>query len=568
MISISEIYKTDPGRVKEVHTLDTAAELGAALCELNWSPGLFSENKRRNANFLKTNLFVLDVDEGCSLSYAKEFFKEYKHIIATSKSHGIEKNGVVADRFRVVLFLDRPILSDAHFKEQFAAFAASFPHGDPACKDAARFYYPCKEVVSLREDGLLVEVVPEPNELDALLKAEEASASRNGLDSSEKGVLRKDTLEFLMFGAPPGHRHNALVKAVPDLREQNYSLDDIETLLEDLATRTGDTAFSPTQDRNTRKTLDDMMKRPLKEPFREPEGEKIVGSVHVGSLLDEVFEALADKDAVKGEPTGFSGLDRMLGGGLREGELTVLMAQAKTGKNAFMHDVLHKMLNKGHAFAYASRELSPVTEVLPNLLSIELGENAWLAEINPTFKERALRAASTWDLSFAPGYGVMPIGDVRRWFEAEKERGVKYFLFDHYHYALENEQYENVTQTIREFKSIVKELSVHLFMIVQPRSLRENEKLSLATLRGGAAIGQALDNLLIMERRKLETHDNVAELRLEVARHRLANPGKIHVQYDKKTTRFEEIKIENIAVEEREPPRKMLNAMKWPGLNS
>ncbi len=69
--------------------------------------------------------------------------------------------------------------------------------------------------------------------------------------------------------------------------------------------------------------------------------------------------------------------------------------------------------------------------------------------------------------------------------------------------------------------------------------MREGEQLSLATLRGGSSIGQALDNLLILER--VRNEENVSKLTLEVARHKLASLGSIYLKYDKNTTAFEEV---------------------------
>jgi KaiC/GvpD/RAD55 family RecA-like ATPase len=86
---------------------------------------------------------------------------------------------------------------------------------------------------------------------------------------------------------------------------------------------------------------------------------------------------------VKGEPTGLSGLDKLLGGGQRLGEVTCWHAEAKTGKNTLWHKLMHLWLSRKEpvAIAYASRELTPESEVLPNLLSLERKENAWLADV-------------------------------------------------------------------------------------------------------------------------------------------------------------------------------------------
>ncbi len=289
------------------------------------------------------------------------------------------------------------------------------------------------------------------------------------------------------------------------------------------------------------KTIDACFAREVKYPFVSKEQEKFGPDIIVNAsdLLDETFAYLSDKDKVKGEPTGMAGLDSLLGGGFRTGELTVLMAQAKTGKNTLYHHLIYKHLERGIPFGYASRELNPATEVIPNLLSIAMQSNAWQASLNDTYQAEARQVISQWQLYFAPGYGYFDIAQIEAWFRGLKDLGVDHFLFDHFHYALQGEDYESTARLIKGLKALVKTLDVHLSLIVQPRSLREGEALSLATLRGGAAIGQALDNLLILERVRGET--NISKLTLEVARHKLANLGFIYLQYDKVTTAFEEV---------------------------
>ena len=93
-----------------VNDLATLADL--IIQGTPWSPAIFKDGMRSNENFQSTNLLVLDIDDGWPLATAIETFSDYAHIIATTKSHGIEKKGKVADRYRVVLLLDRHVTTD------------------------------------------------------------------------------------------------------------------------------------------------------------------------------------------------------------------------------------------------------------------------------------------------------------------------------------------------------------------------------------------------------------------------------------------------------------------------
>lgn len=538
-MKISIIDRQDLGKVVDVLSPTDIYELAAAVTTENWSPGEFLQGRRTIGNFKSCQVFAIDIDEGCSVAAAKEIFKDHKHIIAESKSHQKEKNGKVADRFRVILFLDRPVISDAEYKATFAHARNLWPFIDEACKDSSRFFFPSPKVVSINGNG---------GTLPAQEVKELPTFERVEAPEGERGELWKSTYKFLAEGAPAGHRHSELVKAAGNMLEQGYTVDEIKTKVDIMAEKVYELDGWGTPHINNAdiKTIERMGSRELKYSFEPKEKDTAPNYISAAELVGEAIEYLSDKEGVKGEPTGIEGLDKLLGGGFRKGELTVLMAQAKTGKNTLLHYVLHSYLKRNIPQAYASRELSPANEVVPNLLSIDLGINAWTAEITEELKDDFQNVVQDWQLYFSPGYGHFPEDDMLKWFHTMKQIGVDFFLFDHFHYALLKEDYEATSKLIKTLKSLTKELDIHISLIVQPRSLRDDESLSLTTLRGGAAIGQALDNLLILEREKNAPIPNISKLTLEVARHKLARPGKLYLQYDPETTRMQEVSRELI----------------------
>lgn len=560
-MKVSIISTLDLGKVIDEVDCENMAAVEQIARTRSWAPASFKSDRRLNAEFEGTDLLVLDIDEGMSIPQAIQAFSSYKCLVLASKNHQKEKNGRVEDRFRVVLWLTQRCEKAVDFKATWKKAQGLWPVIDKQASDPARFYYASPETLFKNETGLTVDVIQgqEETELDRALNPEPLEI---------KGQLWKSTLEFLLRGAPAGHRHGALVKATMNMREQGYSKEEVTAALRKMIMSGGSWSGSDLNDKDLR-TIDDVFNRVLKyeyEPSQSQEEEPI--AVDAAGLLPETFAYLSDKDAVKGDPTGFEGLDRMLGGGKRLGELTVLMAQAKTGKNALYHYLLEKMLKEGKSVGYASRELDPATEVLPNLLSIGLNTNMWHADVTDALKAKAQEMVKGWKLYFAPGYGYFPLEQLEAWFRALAAEGVNYFLFDHFHHALMTEDYESTVNLAKRLKTLTKELNIHIDLIVQPRNLRDGERLSLATLRGGAAIGQALDNLLILERRRGIEVANVSELKLEVARHRLATPGKIYIQYDPITTTFQEVDLimedPSQAEEEEAPTRSRAPSKNYP----
>ena len=83
--------------------LDTLARGIQKCC---WSAMVFRNKHRAEANFIQSDLCVLDFDDGeTTLSDAVEnFFPDMQHIIATTKSHQLPKGDKPAcDRFRVII---------------------------------------------------------------------------------------------------------------------------------------------------------------------------------------------------------------------------------------------------------------------------------------------------------------------------------------------------------------------------------------------------------------------------------------------------------------------------------
>lgn len=385
------------------------------------------------------------------------------------------------------------------------------------------------------------------------------------LPEGEKGSLAKATLKFILEGAPSGLWHQEFYKAAMDLKQQGYSFDEAAAKLESAGLVLDENHDWP--------QLEDVYaNRSPRHPPRyedtlqvaEGRAERSEASVSLvvkaSSLIQDMTSYLADKDKVKGEPTGVAGLDRLLGGGKRLGEVTCWHAEAKTGKNTLWHKLMHLWLNRGIAIGYASRELTPETEVLPNLLSLEFQTNVWLAEPNPAYTEPLTR----WPLYFASGYGLFELDDIRRWVGELQAVGVHYFWFDHLHYMLEDpEDHKTASKLVKELKTLAKIANIHMDLIIQPNKLQDGQRLSLGSIKGGSAMGQAIDNLLILERYKQTDVKNVAKLTMEVCRSKLAKPGSMFLQYDPLTTDFLEVEKYDVDDGATPQPATPYNGRQW-----
>ena len=111
---------------------------------INYSAGTFKDNHRNKDNYLGSqDLIIFDIDGGMTLNIAKAFFSQWKSIIATTKSHNIEKNGIICDRFRIILLPNVKLEMDSEKYSQFMKniiAKLSIP-ADMSCTDSSRFYF-------------------------------------------------------------------------------------------------------------------------------------------------------------------------------------------------------------------------------------------------------------------------------------------------------------------------------------------------------------------------------------------------------------------------------------------
>ena len=224
IISKSTEMRPNLGAIEKEIKYQNLDDLSNIICKYNWSPALFKENKRSKDTAIGTNLLVYDVDEGLTMVEANKRLRNYRHIIAPSKSHQkpkTTKSGSVklaCDRFRVVVFLEYFIDNVNDYEATwFKFFLSKLPEADQACKDLSRFYYACSGSGYKRSNGYNVKIV----------KASKVQTNTPKLkELGIKGNLGKKSLMFLNQLAPDGSVHMNLIRTAFDMKQQNYTCDE------------------------------------------------------------------------------------------------------------------------------------------------------------------------------------------------------------------------------------------------------------------------------------------------------------------------------------------------------
>jgi KaiC/GvpD/RAD55 family RecA-like ATPase len=370
------------------------------------------------------------------------------------------------------------------------------------------------------------------------------------LSPGVKGELNKRTLRFIAEGAVAGAWHQELYQAAMNCLQNGY---DYEAAIALLSKATG--VLDETHDIPT--VLDVYTNR---APIYPPDLPTVVEApeqvlIPASSLFKEMKAYMVDPAQVSGLPTGIPGLDELLGGGVRPGEVIGVLAPAKTGKSSLTHKLIHSWIASGSKVCYASREMRPAEEVMPSLLSIELRANLYKEQARI---DEACTRAQGWGLFFSSGYGYFSLEDLERFYEEGVAAGVTVFVLDHFHHFLPGEEYQEVQRFAKKIKTLTIQAGVTTILCIQPKTLKlDQTRITNADIRGGAVVGQALDAVLVLERTKDENGrvSNITKVTLDIARHKLARLGEIYLQYDRDTMDFAEV----VLLQEPGPNEKEIN---------
>lgn len=212
----------------EAIEVKTVKELADKALLSNISTSVFKDGKRNIQNFEYADCIGLDIDNDnkkgtptLSLIEAKKIFSNFKHVILATRSHNVEKHGVVAERFRVILFTDSPIVKANDFYSTWHWLKDQFPWIDNQCKDPSRFWFQHTEVLGLSEQGSVITPI-------RFTEPEKPTKDGRPVLPGERGKLSNQALQFLEFGVEEGSRNGTVYKVARDFQQALYDFEETE----------------------------------------------------------------------------------------------------------------------------------------------------------------------------------------------------------------------------------------------------------------------------------------------------------------------------------------------------
>ncbi|WP_439671407.1 Replicative DNA helicase [Cupriavidus necator] len=278
---------------------------------------------------------------------------------------------------------------------------------------------------------------------------------------------------------------------------------------------------------------------------REPE--------HVSAGLSGYVDLLMQREegGTRAIPTGFTGVDALLNGGARRGELIVVAARPKMGKTAFALDVARNVA-RDHQVAVLSMEMPRAQLHDRNIAA--LGRIPLPHLISPrqmTTEEgnRLTHAIGVYESMglWIDDQGGLKLLDVRMKAKQVKRKAGLDFLVIDYLQLMEGEgdnrnaQIEGIT---RGLKSLAKELDITVMLLSQlNRELerRPNKRPQPSDLRDSGAIEQDADVVIFLYRDEVynQNTDDKGICEVDVALNRQGQSGRVGLAYIGEQTRFE-----------------------------
>ncbi len=215
-----------------------------------YSAGTFKDGIATDDNWQGQESFILDIDDGLTLDEAKKLFKEYQCLITTTKNHQVEKNGIVCDRFRIIMPLVKPInCTQSEYSETMKLIHdIEYPFADKKCKDPSRIYFGFSAAIYFYTDG-------KPFDFDKYLQrmkrkkelhksiapqinTKDYTRPSSALESTQKGFYERvwctdEMLSALKFEDKfvSGNRNNALLSWTRFFKELGFNDSEVRQVI-------------------------------------------------------------------------------------------------------------------------------------------------------------------------------------------------------------------------------------------------------------------------------------------------------------------------------------------------
>jgi replicative DNA helicase len=340
-------------------------------------------------------------------------------------------------------------------------------------------------------------------------------------------------------------------------------IEEYASLVKECSVRRRLISYAATLDEQARvedKKLDELLDTVEGEIFSVSQDNTQKMFKHAKELLEQMWEKIEDyaknPGAIRGIPTGWKGLDEVLGG-FHNSDLVILAARPSVGKTSFALDVARRAcINHGKAVAFFSLEM-PEIQVIERVFSqqidvpvFELRTGKYTDEVWRRYTEGVGKLSeSNLYVVDTPALNIMQLRSMAR--KLKMEANLDMIIIDYLQLMqgstnrVENRTGE-VSEISRSLKILARELGIPVIALSQLNRAVENRtdrKPQLSDLRESGSIEQDADVVIFLSREKLFNAEtaNPDVANVIIAKHRNGPIGEVALRFVEKTTKFEDM---------------------------
>jgi replicative DNA helicase len=275
--------------------------------------------------------------------------------------------------------------------------------------------------------------------------------------------------------------------------------------------------------------------------------------------VSRYFDGLSSGDKSQYIPTGLPRLDRYLGGGLRPGQLHVVLGGTGSGKTAFVSQLCDHAVAHGKRALMFSMEVDPLDVYIRDVERVA-GKSRWDLRIESGATRLDAQQA------FVEAYNVLlnkplskivygePVSleGIRQAVLTERVRGGKIDMIavDHAQVALPSEgdlktmpRYLQVKSTAEGLRLLARQLNIAVVLTAQLNPPPKGEEPTMAMVRESKDINNAAEVVILIFHKKEEDISGemfISESWLLLEKVRAGREGRIRIKYRGEVFRFEE----------------------------
>jgi replicative DNA helicase len=292
------------------------------------------------------------------------------------------------------------------------------------------------------------------------------------------------------------------------------------------------------------KPLSEILDRAEQEVYSLSQANVRRSFVPIKDALAESFDRLDSlqnsQDGLRGVPTGFADLDRLLAG-MQDSNLLILAARPGIGKTALATNIAQFVaVEKKMPVGYFALEMSNL-EMVDRMLVSQANIDAWKLKTGNLKDDDFARlsegmgvlAESPLYIDDTPGQSILELRTKAR--RLHSQVGVKLLIVDYLQLCVGDKNYESRVQEVgaisQGLKNLARELKIPVLALSQLNrgvESRTDKTPMLADLRESGSIEQDADVVMFMYR---NDESNLEDVKLAIAKHRNGALGTMELKF-------------------------------------